>query len=572
MTPRPSPRPNALWRNILMRIAIFVVFPILAVSVAFIWKNQTDASRAFDAAHSEIADQAQGAINSYISLIQETVVTLENDSVLTVFFMRPYETGKNYLTYEGTVNNRLKYAVEALNGATIRVFMTNDTIPNGFGAYNNARYLENDPLFSDFLSDPQARGQWFFFPLDDQYPTYHPLAHTYDSLLYIRKMAAYAGEPLGYIVALFPIQTLAEKSGVSAQSAYDAKTRSLSLYYMQDRPDFQVSEEKIASGEGGIRNNTQYGVRTLGEVPISIVVYTARHDNVLGYIAIPLIMLLMALFLIAVFTRHIRKIIDSVQKLIDEAGSALRGDLLYRLSPTGDSGVNVIATSVNVLLDRLSELMDKNLKQQDAMREAQLLALQHQINPHFIYNTVELLAGRMEIRGMYDESDALTNFAELFRYNLNVNDTETTLATELVNVGQYLSIQRISRPNIRLVTDIDPELRKLPLPRFTFQPLIENSILHGQAQPGQDLTVTIRAQKTDGTAKIAVEDDGVGMSQERRTQLTALLEGDSTERAQRSIGIFNIHLRLKLLHGSGLTIESREGQGTRVSFEIPFQP
>lgn len=563
-------RRSSLWRNIMTRIVVLVMLPVLLGSVFFIYKNQSDAAEALTNSHLQIADQAAISIGAYMDQIQQTAITFNSDSILTVFLSRRYDAREDYSTYSRTVSTRLKYGIDALNGAEVLIFMTNGTIPNGFDIFYNDRYLWDYPHLEDFLNDPNADDAWLYIPAEMRYPAYHPLSQTHDSLLYIKKMSPYNGAPLGYITAMVPVRNLVEKSGMSAASAYDAENHTLSIYYTERAPDVQLSPDELANGATGISGETQYSVRALREVPVSLIIFTSRYENILNYLAIPIVILLTITLLVMLFARHINGLIGSIQSLIDETRNTLQGDLQYRLSPANDPDVNVIIDSINVLLDRLSELVARMILQQNAMKEAQLLALQHQINPHFIYNTVELLAGRMELEGMYEESDALTNFAGLFRYNLNVNENDTTIADEISNVRQYLSIQRLSRPNLHLVTDIDPALTALSLPRFTFQPLIENSILHGQAQPGQPLTLSISAHREGGIARIRVEDDGIGMSVERLEQLNELLASEAEDRAKRSIGIFNIHLRLTLLHGTGLTIESHEGQGTRIFFDVPL--
>lgn len=213
--------------------------------------------------------------------------------------------------------------------------------------------------------------------------------------------------------------------------------------------------------------------------------------------------------------------------------------------------------------------MKKTLSQQEAIHQAQLLALQHQINPHFIYNTVDLLASRMEIHGMYEESDALANFVALFRYNLNVNNERTTLATELENVKRYLNIQHIGRPNIKLETRIDPSLLQTAMPRFTFQPLVENSVLHGLSFPEQMLTITISVEVVDQMAVFSIRDNGVGIAPEKLEHLKRML-ADPDYSEKKSVGLLNIHKRLLILNGSGLEIESNDGCSTSITFRLPL--
>ncbi|MEG0766416.1 MAG: histidine kinase, partial [Clostridia bacterium] len=313
-----------------------------------------------------------------------------------------------------------------------------------------------------------------------------------------------------------------------------------------------------------------YSIHDLSPLPLRLLTVTSRVGNISSYLIACVALLAMMPLINYIFVYYWTRLVQSIQRLIREARRALVGDLSFRLHPTNEKDLNVIVDSINYLLERVSGLLQEVIRQENATRDAQLLALQHQINPHFIYNTMELLAGRMEVQGMYEESDALTDFAHLFRYNLNAANEATTLASEVANVERYLGIQRLLRGGVVLTQEIEPELRMLPVMRFLLQPLVENSLEHGGHGQDGTLLLTLRAKREGKFARILVADNGMGMMPEQLEQVRAHLQSAEEGHVKESIGLYNIHSRLQLLYGTTLWVESVPNVGTTVSFLVPL--
>ncbi len=209
----------------------------------------------------------------------------------------------------------------------------------------------------------------------------------------------------------------------------------------------------------------------------------------------------------------------------------------------------------------LNEQRLNNLKMKTALRESELLALQSQVNPHFIFNTINIGAKIAMMQGDNITCSYLENAADIFRYNLRGLDTDATLGEEIENVSSYMYLLKTRFGDaVRFELDVgdDPGLMNLAVPRMTLQPLVENAYIHGISQLEEGGTISVRVRGEGDCARVTVCDSGRGMSQERIQQLlqgktgapsaeppkTAPLKGHTT-----GIGIKNVLKRLRLFFG-----------------------
>jgi two-component system sensor histidine kinase YesM len=183
----------------------------------------------------------------------------------------------------------------------------------------------------------------------------------------------------------------------------------------------------------------------------------------------------------------------------------------------------------------------------------------------------------MKILGHYHESDALVAFASIFRYNINSVDILVPLSEEILQAQNYLNIQILSCPNITLSIDIPNELHDVRVPKFIFQPLIENSIQHGMKNKRDALNVLIEAEKLNANDVIVIRvvDDGTGLTDDEIDKLNNDLSSFSLDTISstetKSIGLRNINARLRLQYGNDahITIRRKDGK-TVVMFSITY--
>ena len=198
--------------------------------------------------------------------------------------------------------------------------------------------------------------------------------------------------------------------------------------------------------------------------------------------------------------------------------------------------------------------------------EARLDALQRQINPHFLFNTLNSIATLVRVRPE-QARELIVKLASILRALLKDHDSYVPFREELSFTENYLGIEvvRFGADKLRIVKEIEPDTLELPVPSMLLQPLVENSIKHGLEPRISGGTITLRSRLEDGKFFIEVEDDGVGIAPER-----ALRTGVLTQQGN-GIGVRNVRERLEVLYGdaAALEITSRPGRGTLVTMRMP---
>ncbi len=242
------------------------------------------------------------------------------------------------------------------------------------------------------------------------------------------------------------------------------------------------------------------------------------------------------------------------------------GDLDVEIPEQGFSEIADLASAFRRLLGRIKLLMHQNVQEQEQKRLYELDALQAQINPHFLYNTLDSIVWMQERGQNQDAILMVTALARLFRISISKGRSIITVAEELEHVRNYLIIQSIRFKNkFTYSIDAEPEALGLRTVKLILQPLVENAIVHGFSHFATDEgRIEISARVKDGCLVMRVRDNGLGMSEE--TVKTVLIS-----RKAGGIGLWNVHERIALTFGDGygLTIESELDEGTLVTTRQP---
>ena len=221
----------------------------------------------------------------------------------------------------------------------------------------------------------------------------------------------------------------------------------------------------------------------------------------------------------------------------------------------------------------LSQLLHKEemekVDMEKRLNAARFDLLKSQINPHFLFNTLNIIAASANLEGAKDTEEMIRALGNIFRYNLKTDEIQVSLARELSIVEDYMYIQKMrfgSRIDYEIKSYVDNE--NVYIPSFSLQPIVENAIVHGISKKEEGGRVIIRVWQRGDVLNIIVADTGVGMSKDRILQLRNFMKG--RPKAKAGIGFGNIYKRIKNMYQSGdLRIYSREGKMTVLHFLIP---
>lgn len=245
------------------------------------------------------------------------------------------------------------------------------------------------------------------------------------------------------------------------------------------------------------------------------------------------------------------------------------GDLKVRIHDDRDDELGQIAKSFDDMLEELNLYIDRVLKVEIKQKQTELTALQARINPHFLYNTLEVIRMRAISQGAEDVGEMIYSLSALFKHYVKPKPVHR-LKDELEACRLYLELFRI-RYKDRFAYEIDcpPEYRNKIALQMSLQPIIENYVVHGMRQDSNDNSIRITVEQDPLGLVVRVSDNGIGIDEERLAKLRDSL--NKPEAPEGSFGLYSVHERLKLLHGEayGIEITSTAGEGTVVSVRFP---
>ncbi|MCD8336041.1 MAG: sensor histidine kinase [Lachnospiraceae bacterium] len=272
------------------------------------------------------------------------------------------------------------------------------------------------------------------------------------------------------------------------------------------------------------------------------------------------------------FANSITRPISDLCARVKSIGS---GDLTVREPiQAQEYEIQTLSDGFEDMVGRLNRLIEQNRMEQTRLRSAELALLQAQINPHFLYNTLDAIVWLIEMEKNEQAVEMVTSLSSFFRSSLSNGQDIISLREEEQHVRSYLEIQQVRYKDIlEYEIAVEPELGDYRIPKLTLQPLVENALYHGikRKRGLGHIRVSGYLEKAEGssaaTIVLKVEDNGAGMDEERLGQVRAALKHEQSI----GFGIATVHERIQLMFGAeyGLLIESRQGAGTCVTVRIP---
>ncbi|WNR42762.1 cache domain-containing sensor histidine kinase [Paenibacillus roseipurpureus] len=281
------------------------------------------------------------------------------------------------------------------------------------------------------------------------------------------------------------------------------------------------------------------------------------------------IILLLFIFSVYFFVTGI--ISKRVNRIVNAMGKTVKSNLLHRIPLTHkDNEFEQIAIHFNKMCDNLQDYINKSYVYELQQKVAEMKILENQINPHFLYNSLEAIRARLEIDGNDEGGQMIYSLATLFRASLKA-DSVVTIAEEIEFCHMYLNIFEVRYQNLfQFHIDIQDNIKHCGIIKLILQPIVENYLIHGFDRRRQDNVLSIRGYQEGNTICITVSDNGIGIPFDKLNELKRKLNTASPSTIG-SIGLHNANERIKLLFGSsyGLDIESDGSNGSNVTLRIP---
>ena len=278
-----------------------------------------------------------------------------------------------------------------------------------------------------------------------------------------------------------------------------------------------------------------------------------------------------ALILALVFALQLsRSIAGPIRRLMQTMRRVEDGDLHVRSQVSSRTELGQLSDSFDHMIAKTAELMDERLRSEEQKRKSEWKALQAQIQPHFLYNTLDSIIWMSHAGRNAEVVEMTSALALLLRSSIGDGSDTNTLKKEIAHVRSYLTIQKMRyNEKLRYEIDLDPQTEDCLLPKLILQPLVENAIYHGIKVKQQGGTVRIESLLEEDRLLITVEDDGVGMTPE---QLETILDKKESDAESTKIGVYNVNERLQLFFGPDAVMKyySTPGVRTMVMLVLPI--
>jgi two-component system sensor histidine kinase YesM len=263
-----------------------------------------------------------------------------------------------------------------------------------------------------------------------------------------------------------------------------------------------------------------------------------------------------------------------IKRLHDFTSTITKNDLQPLVNRDNVDEITELGMSFNIMIGKIRELLDAKIKEQENLQKAELRALQAQINPHFLYNTLDTIIWMAEAQKTDQVVEIVSALSSFFRISLSKGRDWITIGEEVERIKNYLTIQRMRYRDIMdFRIEVDEQVLSNTILKLILQPLVENALYHGIKNKRSGGTIVVRAkQKSEKEVLLQVEDDGIGFTPEKLAQLQAELDDDSGEiKLESGFGVGNVKRRIRLYYGReyGLAVKSEYNTGTCVTLIIP---
>lgn len=599
---------NIRIRNkILISIGSSIIFFVLIISFFTFKRVESIVNLESGNAMMQILDQINSNIDYNIKKSEVSINSFYSGGEIKSLIAANPKLYEDRLAYLRAVKNQIFNFKNTNDNVTdLRIFSYNKDIPNDDTSVYSISEIENQPwlkgLFvnidSDFFYWTNAGdGTWNKF---SYIPTIYCYKAVFNDLNY---------RPLAVLRMDISLENIFDainsvkfgKSGV----VFVAKENGNLIYFNNksrlNLGDFKAkiaevvarkeSEGSFTADIDGSREflvfnkKNRLGWYVIGSIPQKELYEKA--DSIRNFIVlVSCLVCAIALIIAFCFSSLLTKRMTVLSHAIDNVG---KGNFDVDVRVTGRDEVGQLAYNFNVMVGRIKELVGKveeQYKRESVLlnekyqleilkMEAELCALQAQINPHFLYNTLEMIKGLVFSEDPQGNViNATQALSDMFKYNLDTGYI-AKIIDEVKHIENYLMIQNLRFNNsVHLINNLDTDILNCSIVRFTFEPIIENAIIHGFKNKRADNNIRLFSEIMEEKLIIYISDDGVGIGDEKLTEIRKMLssgEYNLGSGKKGGIGIFNVNGRIKRYFGPeyGIDITSSGGKGTTVSISLP---
>lgn len=577
--------------KVLLSYFLVVTIPYLAVLIYLYGTMVTAAQTELLNTIEQRLNQEHASVESKIASIRRSTYHLASSNGLNEFFTAnfysDYDLIESMTNYVMPIISWLEASSEDIDG--FRFFTAVDSVPeNNF--FIQSKNHSKEPWFLEMQAEINRKG-YYYSPLHQARSFNYSSAGTEKTFSLFYRLSSVSHISPTYLEVDIKPKKLFENINLTpfVQSGFAVCVTSdgqevtsmfpeNTLQEFVAQPAFnELISEQSANREVSLGAESYYiSSRQISELNSSIFCIIPKTEidyfknkAKFSFAYIVLLFTILILTLSYIVSSLLLKRIQLMRKAVSKMQ---KGDFDMHIPVRGIDEIDELATSMNIMSEKINDLINKVYKSEVRQKEAELLALQAQINPHFLFNALETFRMLAEMNELNQMADGLEALGNLLRYNITPDKRTITLKNELKVVQNYVKIQNLLLNNqIDLHINVQKEALSAKMPKMILQPLVENSVLHGLQGQKKLLTISIHAQREDDNFIVKVTDSGLGATPERIAEIQEHLENIENTHTQNSIGLWNVNQRLVLSFGaeSGIQIGVMQNGGFYSRFSIP---
>ena len=577
-------------KSIFVQLIVFSLLtslvPILIISIFLFYKLDNTAQTETKDYHEQITSQYMKNIEEKLQQYRNSLEVIANNTVilntLTDENLNPYDRGE---LVSKEVDNSLLLEMQS----EVRNCMVYSRVQNCKVYGSRASMMQQASREVWYLQEKAEEDGWFsYFALKDSEPILSLVKdiEQLDTEHLSRSQLGIIKLDVAMKRLFVPASTEDDESATYNVIVYKGQGKDAKILYQTVKNDgdeiLKKYWEETAKQKDGANSNGQISTytvngQTLEEYGLNLLFLFDNQDSWQKRVeiieAILPLLLLLSVTATGLIYWYSKDFSSRVELLVRKFRRAETGDLSVSEEIGGSDEIAVLDQQFNRMLGKLDQLIKTSYVQKLENKEAQLKNLQLQINPHFLYNTLETISSIAAVKQVFVVCDICGKLGEIFRYSLGKDYGERVpLEQEMKHIKNYMFIQEIRHGNrLQVFYNIDVDAAHVYIPRFILQPIVENAISHGLGNLTSVGTLEISAFEKKDRLYIQIEDDGEGMDQEKVAEIVRFINTAKPVEGKKNIGIRNVNQRIKLACGEqyGIIIESTPYQGCRFTIQLP---
>lgn len=561
-----------------------VLIPLILFGSLMFYSSYSELEQSSTATYTQMTAQIGAVFSEYISRVDQTNRTVDKLEKITLYLRADLTALEYNADQYYQLEQDAKTAVSQLAHSNEDVYALTVVTMDG----DQLSYVQEKPdrpmlPMSDNYYDPlrNSTGQTVLLPVRNSQYLFSPDTEVFSVCIKYMDIPDGINMYTGYVISECPVSRLAEicqNVNMGAGSKLCILDQNGDVAYCDAGNEYGAQmAETLANTQGRVSIDGETCLLVSTQLPdtgwtvVATIPYAQVTEQTTKLMATFLVLcVLCGLIMVTVIIVQSGNFTRPIYKLQKAMKTVSGGDMTVRIEDKRTDEFGDLNEGFNRLVGELDQLITHISESKERENLAKYQMLQSQINPHFLYNTLDTIRMMAVLKDQEEISEALISLSKLFRYCIRQGDRLVTIREELQQAKNYLLLQSLRyQDRLQVVYEVDEQVVDRMMPKVLLQPLLENVFAHGLQEKEGPCQITISVRQADMGTKISVEDNGCGIEETVLDEIRSHLRDGGGE----SIGLTNVNERIKLYFGSaeGLQIESTLGKGTTVSFIIPYE-